>query len=219
MESTGETGRIQISEETAKLLAIAGKPDWYEPRETKVLAKGLGELQTYWLKGSSSAETASTGLSSGDTSSMDTDHGISLPYQPTDKIVRLIKWNVELLSRLLKQVVARRNATNSVPEPKESLSLPQSSVGDTVRDHVSDVIAMPHYQAVDANESSIELDPRVTEQLYAFVQTIAAMYRNNPFHNFEVSQIGVCACSDFFSFPQILIHSHLLVSIFSTHPT
>uniref|UniRef100_A0A7S4P6U7 Guanylate cyclase domain-containing protein n=2 Tax=Guillardia theta TaxID=55529 RepID=A0A7S4P6U7_GUITH len=49
MESTGAPSRIQVSEQTANLLIQAGVSHWLTPRDTKVQAKGKGELQTFWL--------------------------------------------------------------------------------------------------------------------------------------------------------------------------
>jgi class 3 adenylate cyclase len=48
MESNGEAGRIHISKETANELIAKGKSSWVTPRTDKVVAKGKGELQTYW---------------------------------------------------------------------------------------------------------------------------------------------------------------------------
>jgi class 3 adenylate cyclase len=48
MESNGAPNRIQMSEETAKLIQQAGKSHWLEERSDKVDAKGKGEMQTYW---------------------------------------------------------------------------------------------------------------------------------------------------------------------------
>jgi Adenylate and Guanylate cyclase catalytic domain len=48
MESNGAPNRIQLSEETAKLIQQAGKGHWLEERSDKVDAKGKGEMQTYW---------------------------------------------------------------------------------------------------------------------------------------------------------------------------
>lgn len=45
IESTGERGRIQISQDTADLLIAAGKSDWISKRENKINAKGKGEMQ------------------------------------------------------------------------------------------------------------------------------------------------------------------------------
>ena len=50
MESTGRRNKIQVSEEVAKLLIEADKQHWIEPRRDRVVVKGKGEMQTYWLK-------------------------------------------------------------------------------------------------------------------------------------------------------------------------
>lgn len=42
MESTGQAGKIQISQDTADQLDQAGKTDWFEPRENTIHAKGKG---------------------------------------------------------------------------------------------------------------------------------------------------------------------------------
>lgn len=46
MESTGEKGRIQVSEETYQLLVAAGKDRWVIPRLDTVFAKGKGAMKT-----------------------------------------------------------------------------------------------------------------------------------------------------------------------------
>jgi class 3 adenylate cyclase len=48
MERNGEPGRIRISEQTAHELATKGKSSWVTHRQDKIVAKGKGELQTYW---------------------------------------------------------------------------------------------------------------------------------------------------------------------------
>lgn len=62
MESTGQPKRVQLSEQTAKLLIDAGKESWLETREGTILAKGKGHMQTYWLN----TEAASSGSHYGD---------------------------------------------------------------------------------------------------------------------------------------------------------
>jgi class 3 adenylate cyclase len=49
MESTGIKNKIQLSQDTASLLEAAGKGHWIVRREDKVVAKGKGELTTYFL--------------------------------------------------------------------------------------------------------------------------------------------------------------------------
>ena len=51
MPSPFQPGRIHVSAETAEQLRIGGKGSWVAQREDKIVAKGKGELQTYWLIG------------------------------------------------------------------------------------------------------------------------------------------------------------------------
>ena len=62
MESTGQAGRIQVSESTAKELQAKRKDHWLVPREDVIVAKGKGELQTYWLNITSGAASSSGGV-------------------------------------------------------------------------------------------------------------------------------------------------------------
>jgi len=48
MESTGVKDRIQVSQATADELIKAGKRNWLTAREDKVVAKGKGELDTFF---------------------------------------------------------------------------------------------------------------------------------------------------------------------------
>ena len=45
MESTGQAGKIQVSEVTANLIAKAGNHDWLIKRKGTVTVKGKGEMQ------------------------------------------------------------------------------------------------------------------------------------------------------------------------------
>ena len=48
MESTGASGKIQVSEACAELLRARNKSHWLERRPDAVNAKGKGQLITYW---------------------------------------------------------------------------------------------------------------------------------------------------------------------------
>eukprot|EP00980_Cylindrotheca_fusiformis_P020133 scaffold7193_cov140-Cylindrotheca_fusiformis.AAC.1 len=50
MESTSARSRIQVSQDTAECLQASGHSTWIAPRQNKILVKGKGEMQTYWLK-------------------------------------------------------------------------------------------------------------------------------------------------------------------------
>lgn len=49
MESTGEKGKIQISDATAKELDRFDKSNWQKERIGGVEAKGKGTMKTHWL--------------------------------------------------------------------------------------------------------------------------------------------------------------------------
>jgi hypothetical protein len=130
MESTGVRDKIQISQETADLLSDVGKSSWFSPREEKIVAKGKGELQTYWLAIGNGTRSSSEGASSHRGSDVDGSERPTLDFTesllarsamrasfqntPSQAIVmtaktnRLIRWNVDVLMNLLMQVEARR---------------------------------------------------------------------------------------------------------------
>ncbi len=43
-------GRIHVSEATAECLRVSGKGHWLTAREDKIVAKGKGEMQTYFVQ-------------------------------------------------------------------------------------------------------------------------------------------------------------------------
>jgi hypothetical protein len=101
---------------------------------------------------------------------------------------RLVEFNVEILSRLIKQIVARRNITSSKRAPGKAPKWEGS--GRLVVDEVAEIIAFPKFEPYMASiktdpDSSIELGHEVTAQLRDFVTKIANMYKDNPFHNWE----------------------------------
>ena len=60
MESTGMIGRIQVSAETADELIAKGKVHWLKPRADKIVAKGKGQLDTFWLEPRKKTRSASS---------------------------------------------------------------------------------------------------------------------------------------------------------------
>jgi class 3 adenylate cyclase len=60
MESNGVRGRIHVSQATADALTKQGKEHWLTPREDMIVAKGKGEMQTYFVSAISSAKSVAT---------------------------------------------------------------------------------------------------------------------------------------------------------------
>lgn len=198
MESTGESGRIQCSEQTAQLLIDAGKGHWLSPRESRIVAKGKGELKTYWL----AVKEGSVGSRFESSHDMSTDFEVANECAPdqnplinlNDKLLRLVNWNVEVLSNLIKEIVARRKAMGNIESsPKRLSDLEKAScnpVDDIIAiDEVKEIIFLPKFDAEAARNEvdpeKIELPDGVAIQLKSYVMTLASLYRDNPFHNFE----------------------------------
>lgn len=115
---------------------------------------------------------------------------------PSNK--RMIKWNVELLAQLLRQVMARaaskpaRKAWGSGHFQYSNQSLAKNG---TILDEVKDVLALPKFDkrlsTTNVDPESIILSPAVTEQLTSYVTQVARLYKQNPFHNFGMSCVSV----------------------------
>ncbi|CAB9497225.1 Receptor-type guanylate cyclase gcy [Seminavis robusta] len=211
MESNGVNNRIHVSRETADLLKLAGKGHWIVPRKDLIEAKGKGKLQTFFLdikKQSSGSHTSARSANSSEEDALDMPH-LDPMCGPTPDTVpphlkRKIQWNADILLRMLKQIVARRNAEKKfgVDHALKRQSLHDSSKGQaariddsskrhhTVLDEVAEIIVLPDFNAeVIKNEDDprkIELSDEVVRQLQEYVTVIASLYHHdNPFHNFE----------------------------------
>ena len=103
------------------------------------------------------------------------------------KTSRLINWNVEIMLRLLKHIVARRSKcpqTDKSGKPEWTSSCTIS--GFTVLEEVKEIITLPKFiNAACDDGASVAIDKAVESQLRDYITAIARLYRNNPFHNFE----------------------------------
>ncbi|KAL7574161.1 hypothetical protein ACA910_014840 [Epithemia clementina (nom. ined.)] len=220
MESTSRPNKIQISQETTDLLNDANKGHWCEKRLDLVEAKGKGLLQTYWLsllggKGSSSSDqsnrqndkenlTNMAGTSSMKRSMTATNSNMhknsqsilmSNDDESQRKEDRLIRWNVEILTKLLVKIKMQRLATSGT-KAEESLGTIRALEGrisnsrGTVLDEVKEIIKLPPYNRSASNWNPGQMDEvtlpeSVIDQLHKLVTEIASLYHQNPFHNFE----------------------------------
>jgi class 3 adenylate cyclase len=192
MESNGLRDRIQVSQDTADLLIAAGKSKWLTPREEKVVAKGKGSMQTYWValglskrSGGSERDMSSAGDEDepGKYSSSRQEFQVHNPAACA-KTDRLVKWNVDVLANLLKEVHAQRDVTNVAPFEEQSNVAHLSQ--QTVLEEWKEIIHLPTFRGQpEKKQGDVELDPVVLEQLDNYVAMVASMYRDNPFHNFE----------------------------------
>jgi hypothetical protein len=207
MEQTSRPGWIQVSHTTAEVLKNSGKENWLRERGG-VEIKGKGSATTYWLD-----ITGTKTMSRQSSTFHDPDDAIprrSLAHvgrcsslltdrsTHDDRVDRLVDWNVDILTRLLKQIhgrrlqrgdTGRRGKLSRRMSSRMLLTLDEENQKTSVLDEVSEIIMLPQFDkkyngVVDI--ASIKLDPSVEKELRDFVYTIAMMYRDNAFHNFEV---------------------------------
>lgn len=101
----------------------------------------------------------------------------------------LIDWQVDVLSRLLKQIVIHRE--NKVSRSQSSINVTPTQIQRDMkpRASIAESIPMPNYGAWSMMDSNgvdhIELSDKVLQQLEDLVIAIAQLYRANSFHNFE----------------------------------
>ena len=102
-----------------------------------------------------------------------------------DQTDRLIEWQVDLLVRLLTQIVAGRESWENEPVQNPDQLIHRR---DTVLEEVSECIVLPKFDPKAAKArvrpSTMELPTDVVSQLREYVTLIAERYRDNPFHNF-----------------------------------
>jgi len=195
MESTGEKKKIQISQETADLLVASGKSHWIKPRAEIIEAKGKGKMQTYWVdivKRSDSQSVISSNESSEDIDESQAAVAFAaaqfdeneimgdgkVQRLMSDKTSRLIDWNTDVLSRLLKQIIATREATDTdVRETAPALLDGGSS--QTCLEEVKEIITLPEFDAAVAKRrkdpDEMNLGDHVEQQLHDYVSNIAIM--------------------------------------------
>ena len=114
MESTGKRGKIQISQSTANLVIEADREHWLTARKDKVVAKGKGQLSTYYVdptkKRGSSFDSGSE--HQGDVTTTGSLLGFEGPMKSVHD--RLIEWMVELLMDDVKKIVSVEMANLNV---------------------------------------------------------------------------------------------------------
>jgi hypothetical protein len=194
-----------VSQETADLLETAGKGGWVTQREDKIVAKGKGHLTTYWLDLTRSATQSAGSRSRSDTSSnadealhldFHVDRSFLLDHLP-DNIVRLVEWNCEVLFNLLQKISVQRKRLGIRAESREVVAIMEhafkSKASAAVIDEVEDIIMLPVIQCpedtLESNDECI-IDEQVKQQLRKYLGSVAAMYRDNPFHNFEHASVS-----------------------------
>ena len=146
-------------------------------------------IQTYWVEPKQTDSMASDGeddnssASSSSSSSLDSDEEEG---NEDNKTERLVDWNVDILERLLRQVIANRDTKSQ--SRRVSLKAPnfKFEVEDgSILDEFSDVVEFVEPESKPVGHEAVELPEHVSEQLRTFVRNVARLYQPHAFHNFE----------------------------------
>lgn len=194
IEATGQKNRVHISQQTASHLIREGKEHWVTPREDTIVAKGKGELKTYWLNPQATTQTSVSGgserLSAENGGGGREPVSTTLNPAPLSLNDRVIEWNTDILESFLKQIIAHRQRAGIKADPLPKIQALESKFknpeGQPI-DETKDAINMPRYDSdlSDLDTSLIEVNPTARAQLKAYVGTIAKLYKGNAFHNYE----------------------------------
>eukprot|EP00980_Cylindrotheca_fusiformis_P015780 scaffold4589_cov132-Cylindrotheca_fusiformis.AAC.2 len=203
MEQSGERHCVHLSQASAELLKEAGLGKWIMPRRSKIFVKGKGDMQTYWLRKTKAPDqkrpdlkndmnTVAESDETDDESQSVEETGLAFNFdidQGMTKIERLVEWNSEVLGSLLQQVVASRRG---VVKDIDTLLREEKIIGregGTVLDEFTPIIPLKRLGVEDLHArrrpSSIDIGDEAKSQLRSYLSEIAAMYQDNPFHNFQ----------------------------------
>jgi Adenylate and Guanylate cyclase catalytic domain len=184
MESTGLGNHIQVSEEAADQLSIAGKGHWVRLRDEQVTAKGKGQLRTYFL---TTGPTSTTRGSLRDIQPMNrlsspSAHAQTGPLR-SETTDRLIQWHVEVLLRFIPKIMARAkrlSRTNTAAGDVEGRLDPRGSRVMTSAE-VQEIVPMSGFEQMQPGRSledseGIAVPQNVEEQLHGYIAAIASLY-------------------------------------------
>ena len=204
--------RIQLSIDTAALLKKQGRSKWVSERDERIPVHGKGKMQTFWLETKVESkqrelkvkrEMALEGLEEQAPGKDENDLDDSLvleevmdeedfdPATSMSKTERLVEWNVQMLTGLLKQIIASRGNLKTKPRKmaQAEQSLMTDNAGSTVLEEFKEIITLPNVTSKDLQKRldphAIRLDPEVVSQLRTLLIHIAGFYKPNAFHNFE----------------------------------
>lgn len=195
IESSGEKGRVHISEEMAERLIQKGKEHWLMKREDVVDLKGLGKVPTYWLNITTTTHSQASHSNDGsvvtteseELSSDDEYAHIKNLINDWQEPSELISWHANFLFECLSQVdQARQAQTEYQADAEDQLQLLEKEALFGKADPLDSIqfdAGMLQYRA----ESSDPSVPAVNllQQLKDLVQQITNAYCPHAFHSIQ----------------------------------
>ena len=156
-------------------------------------------MVTYWIRATAPPLNRATSVSSfasHDSKLLEIDikeETVSVTRKATENTDRLVDWCTDILEKYLRQIVAFRGASTRLGRKRRSSDdVAPMARSKMVIDEVTPVVQLPDYdpkltRAMKDDVPDVDFSETVVYQLRRFVTEICSMYRDNPFHNFEVS--------------------------------
>eukprot|EP00977_Amphora_coffeiformis_P013348 scaffold3471_cov175-Amphora_coffeaeformis.AAC.22 len=138
----------------------------------QISAKGKGDMETYWLNLSNIGDGVSviSGASGPEVSEISRE-AIERGYGNfglDERTSRLIDWNVDSMSKLLKQIIAGRASDPTYRQSSASLDDSKVQKGETFFDEVKEIIYLPkldHCAGKQQDTDAVKLPRVVVDQL------------------------------------------------------
>lgn len=190
LEGTSRPNQIHCSKATAEQLIECGKAQWVKKRSDTVELKGLGSQETFWVNVRSDQSVASGHEGTGEQLWHQKSVVMSSEFNLDERTLRLIDWNVEMLSRMMREIGARRmHRASRKSRGSTSFTFQSSEMGPTPLEEVREIIALPEFNVkasvMNVEPQNIVIPQNVTDQLRHLVSAIAGSYNDNPFHSFD----------------------------------
>ncbi len=204
IESTSAKNKIQLSQDTAELIIEAGKKPWVEERLDRVVAKGKGELKTYWLstegpKNLSDKETKALPALLKMMAKANIDPGFIKKKKTLDrseKRERYVDYHANVLTGMLKKLIAMHSLRNGDGEEADSyaemVGKPIDPYGDSsttktfAEEAVEGILFPTSTRLIGGDDEDNPIDDAVSTQLRDLISKVSRWHRDDlPFHSFE----------------------------------
>lgn len=161
------------------------------------LTASSGDMVTFWVRPNAPLDDSFTGYDATATDSVEFSGAFLLRSQ-ADCLVDSI---VTIFTKHLQQITAYRESFSSSPSTRNlnrrlpSKTIVASSTSSWIDvsacNEATAIVSLPEYdahriRAMKSKAADVELSPLVVQQLRSFIESVATLYRSNPFHNFEV---------------------------------
>ena len=177
IETGGRADRIHVSTETANQLKELGKSKWVTKREDTIIAKGKGELQTYWLSVNfaGAASTRSSEYNASTASEINDKDDDAAGGMDVHAKLAILKRSVETAKYPPDNSQQQADCKKTVPVKSQRLVDWNSSV---IIDKLNAVIKQRNNGKSEADSTVVT--PEITAQVKQLVAQIALRYHDNP---------------------------------------